>query len=292
MTPLFEMSDSLITIIIPVYNGSRYICELLDSVLAQTESRWQCICVDDGSTDGSPNILSQYSKKDPRISVATQSNSSCGVARNNALKLVKTKYVMFADQDDLLHPQSFEIAFRHAEKANADCLCFGFSQFTDKPDFQHLNNDWNISYETKRQGLDLITGRRDSWTIFVWRHIFKTESVRSIPFPPISGGEDQAWMTELSWKNLKWASISPSLYANRERPDSQSRGISIRYIDCIFSSYEWIRRRAEQYCIDRKRLTHYIRHMAIMYVASVIYRSPRRTFYVLGKLRSCLFSES
>lgn len=281
-----------ITLIIPVYNGEKFLSALLESVIAQTFDDWDCICVNDGSTDGSAQILDSYARKDQRFKIVNQRNGGCGTARNTAINLADSRYIMFADQDDLLHPQSFEIAYNHAEKANADCLCFGFSQFTDKPDFQHLNNDWNISYETKRQGLDLITGRRDSWTIFVWRHIFKTESVRSIPFPPISGGEDQAWMSELSWNKLVWASIPTVLYANRERPDSQSRGISRRYIDCVFSSYEWIRRRAAQYSVDGKWLTRYIRHMAVMYVASVIYRSPRQAFYALGKLRRCLFSGS
>lgn len=261
-----------ITLIIPVYNGETYLSALLKSVIEQTFNDWDCICVNDGSTDGSAQILDSYARKDQRFKIVNQRNGGCGTARNTAINLADSRYIMFADQDDLLHPQSFEIAYNHAEKANADCLCFGVSQFTDKPDFQHLNNDWNISYETKRQGLDLITGRRDSWTIFVWRHIFKTESVRSIPFPPISGGEDQAWMTELSWKNLKWASIPPSLYANRDRSDSRSRGISKNYVKNVFASYDWIRERAKLYNVDAKRLDKFIRHMAFMFRLSVIYR--------------------
>ena len=261
-----------ITLIIPVYNGETYLSALLKSVIEQTFNDWDCICVNDGSTDGSAQILDSYARKDQRFKIVNQRNGGCGTARNTAINLADSRYIMFADQDDLLHPQSFEIAYNHAEKANSDCLCFGVSQFTDKPDFQHLNNDWNISYETKRQGLDLITGRRDSWTIFVWRHIFKTESVRSIPFPPISGGEDQAWMTELSWKNLKWASIPPSLYANRDRSDSRSRGISKNYVKNVFASYDWIRERAKLYNVDAKRLDKFIRHMAFMFRLSVIYR--------------------
>lgn len=264
-----------ITLIIPVYNGERYLSPLLESVIAQTFEDWDCICVDDGSTDGSAKILDSYARKDQRFKIINQLNGGCGTARNTAIKYADSRYIMFADQDDLLHPQAFEIAFKHAERANADCLCFGFSRFKDKPNFQNLNPDWDIYHETKRQGLDLITGRKDSWTIFVWRHIFRTESVRTIPFPPISGGEDQAWMTELSWMNLKWDSITPTLYANRDRSDSRSRGISRNYVKNVFASYDWIRKRAKLYNVDSKRLDKFIRHMAFMFRLSVIYRQVR-----------------
>lgn len=282
---------SKVTIIIPVYNGSAYLSELLDSVIAQTFSDWACICVNDGSTDDSLEILNRYAASDRRITVITQPNGSCGTARNTAMRHVTTPYVTFADQDDVIHPQTFEIAVTAIESSGVDCLCFGFDQFLGRPKFTPLSKPDTIT-TTDRNGTNLITGRTDSWPIFVWRHIFKTESVKHIPFPSVSGGEDQAWMSELSWNNLVWASIPTVLYANRERPDSQSRGISRRYIDCVFSSYEWIRRRAAQYSVDGKWLTRYIRHMAVMYVASVIYRSPRQAFYALGKLRRCLFSGS
>jgi len=264
-----------VTLIVPVYNGAKDLPALLDSVLAQTFTDWACLCVDDGSTDDSPTILAKYATTDSRIRVLTQKNSSCGVARNNALKAVETPYVMFADQDDLLHPQAFEIAVRHAVRANVDGLCFAYSKFSSSPKFAPLQADWDITYETKRQGLDLITGRRDSWPIFVWRHIFKTEAVRTTPFPPISGGEDQAWMAELSWRNLSWASIEPALYANRERTNSRSRGLSQGYIRNIFASYDWMRERASLYDVDPKRLNKCIRHMALMFKLSVIYRKLR-----------------
>lgn len=261
-----------VTIIIPVYNGAAFLPELLDSIIAQTSKGWNCICVNDGSTDDSLALLNRYAERDDRITVIDQPNGGCGTARNTAMQLVLTPFVTFADQDDILHPQAFEIAVNAIEASGVDCLCFGFSHFTDMPNFQHLRPHWDIFYETRRQGLDLITGKKDSWTIFVWRHIFRTQSVREVPFPPISGGEDQAWMTELSWRNLKWASIEPVLYANRDRSDSRSRGISKSYINNIFASYDWIRERAKLYNIDSKRLNKFIRHMAIMFRLSVIYR--------------------
>ena len=263
-----------VTLIIPVYNGERYLAELLDSVQNQSLHDWDCICVNDGSTDSSREILAQRAASDPRIRVVDQQNGGCGTARNAALKLVKTPYVMFADQDDLLHQQAFATAIDAISRAECDCLCFGFERFADKPVFKPVEAPPEFTPST-RNGTQLITGRRNSWTIFVWRHIFRTSSVRGIPFPPISGGEDQAWMAELSWNNLKWASIEPVLYFNREDPHSRSRGISRRYIDNVLASYDWIDKRSKSYNIDRKWVHRFIRHMRFMFMLSVVYRSPQ-----------------
>ena len=280
-----------VTIIIPVYNGAAFLPELLDSIIAQTSKDWNCICVNDGSTDDSLALLTRYAERDNRITVIDQPNGGCGTARNTAMRQVKTPFVTFADQDDILHPQAFEIAVDTIETSGVDCLCFEFSRFLERPDFPHLAPPAAIAPAQKR-GTDLITGTHDSWPIFVWQHIFKTASVKGIPFPPVSGGEDQAWMSELSWNNLSWASIPSILYANRERPDSQSRGISNRYIDCVFTSYDWIRQRARRHDVPPKWLSQYIRHMAVMFTLSVAYRSPGKLLHALGKLRRCLLNRS
>ena len=264
-----------VSIIIPVYNGAAFLPALLDSVIAQTTRDWICLCVNDGSTDDSLAILKRYADKDSRITIIDQPNGGCGTARNTALARISTPYLMFADQDDLLHPQAFETALAAIESAGVDCLCFGFSRFQAKPVIQPITSRPTV-VRANRNGTYLITGRRSSWPIFVWRHIFRTDAVRSIPFPPISGGEDQAWMSELSWNNLSWASIDPVLYFNRERPNSQSRGVSRRYIDNVLASYRWIEERAKHYDIDRKWLRRYIRHMRFMFMLSVAYRKLLR----------------
>ena len=266
---------SRVTLIIPVYNGATFLPALLDSVIGQTSENWNCICVNDGSADDSLAILNRYKEKDDRITVIDQPNGGCGTARNAALALVSTPYLMFCDQDDLLHPQAFETAVKAIESAAVDCLCFGFERFHGKPAIRPITGTPK-SVRTDRNGTALITGDRKSWPIFVWRHIFRTDAVRNVPFPPISGGEDQAWMSELSWNHLSWASIDPVLYFNREDPNSRSRGISRRYVDNVLSSYHWINERSKRYDIDRKWVRRYIRHMRFMFMLSVIYRKLLR----------------
>ena len=91
-------------------------------------------------------------------------------------------------------------------------------------------------------------------------------------------------MGELSWMGLKWASIEPTLYFNRQDPHSRSRGVSRRYIDNVFDSYAWARQRARRHPLDEKWLRRYIRHMALMFTISVLYRSPRNGPYAIRRL--------
>ena len=114
--------DCHVSIIIPVYNVERYLRQCLDSCLAQTMREVQIICVDDGSTDGSPAILEEYANNDVRIQVVTRKNGGLSAARNTALPHVSGKYLIFVDSDDWIHEETCQRTFELAEKHNAD-LC-------------------------------------------------------------------------------------------------------------------------------------------------------------------------
>lgn len=90
----------MFSIIIPVYNAAKYLRPCLDSVLAQTERDWECICIDDGSTDGSAAILDEYAAKDARFQIVHKKNEGVAVARNAGLDLARGEYVCFVDADD------------------------------------------------------------------------------------------------------------------------------------------------------------------------------------------------
>ena len=89
-----------ISIIIPVYNCEKYLEECLDSVLRQTLKEYEIICVDDGSTDCTIDILKKYAEQDFRIKVLHQKNQGAGVARNLGLKHAEGEYIAFLDSDD------------------------------------------------------------------------------------------------------------------------------------------------------------------------------------------------
>ena len=90
----------LFSIVIPVYNVAPYLRECLDSVLAQTFEDWEALCVDDGSTDGSGDILDEYAAKDTRFKVVHQKNAGVSAARNAALDRAQSEWLCFLDADD------------------------------------------------------------------------------------------------------------------------------------------------------------------------------------------------
>ncbi len=106
----------IFSIIIPVYNVAPYLRECLDSVLTQTFIDWECICVDDGSTDGSGTILDEYTAKDARFKIFHKENGGVSSARNLALDQAKGEWIAFLDGDDKISEDRLQAVYDIAEK--------------------------------------------------------------------------------------------------------------------------------------------------------------------------------
>lgn len=100
--------NQLVSIIIPYFNCAEYIIQTLESVQRQTWKNWECIIVDDGSTDASEEIISEFKFKDERIRFIKQINSGPSSARNNGITHAQGEFLMFLDADDLLVPSKIE----------------------------------------------------------------------------------------------------------------------------------------------------------------------------------------
>lgn len=109
-----------ISVIIPVYNVENYLKKCLDSITNQTLEDMEIICIDDGSTDSSPDILKEYSKKDKRIKIITKENEGQATARNLGIKEAKGEYIAFIDSDDFIEPEMLEKLYTKAKDNNLD----------------------------------------------------------------------------------------------------------------------------------------------------------------------------
>jgi|GEM_PF-1638366 len=114
------------TIIIPVFNAEKFLRRCLDSVLAQTRNDWECICVDDGSTDASGEICDEYARKDKRFSVIHQKNAGAGAARNAGLDVAIGEWISFVDSDDWISMDYLETF--DAIKDKADVTYFAYER--------------------------------------------------------------------------------------------------------------------------------------------------------------------
>ena len=104
-----------VSVIVPVYNVEDYLCECLDSLITQTLSDIEIICINDGSTDNSLEILTNYSKRDSRIKIITQENKGLSSARNRGFEFINGKYTYFIDSDDILKSDALEKLYNLAE---------------------------------------------------------------------------------------------------------------------------------------------------------------------------------
>lgn len=121
-----SVKDTLVSIIIPVYNIETYLPKCIDSVLSQSHRNLQVIIVDDGSTDDTLQIAQLYAGKDDRVELVSQKNSGVSVARNHGLEKAEGEYVMFVDGDDWLDRNAVEEMLEVAKERNLDVVRCGF----------------------------------------------------------------------------------------------------------------------------------------------------------------------
>lgn len=116
----------LVSIIMPCYNGSRFIGESIESVLSQTYKEWELLIIDDGSKDNSVEVINQYVAKDDRIKLIQQANAGSAAARNHGIRESQGQYVALLDSDDLWYPEFLEkqIKFMHDHSVSVVCASY------------------------------------------------------------------------------------------------------------------------------------------------------------------------
>lgn len=115
-----------VSILVPICNVQRYLRQCLDSLISQTLRELQIICIDDGSTDSSPEIIEEFRRVDPRIEVISKPNSGYGDSMNKGLDLARGEYIGIVESDDFASPEMFERLFRLAKDNDADVVKSNF----------------------------------------------------------------------------------------------------------------------------------------------------------------------
>lgn len=123
--------NSLVSVVMPVYNVEKYLAEAVDSVLRQTYDAWELILVDDGSTDTSGEMCDSYANKDCRIRAIHQDNAGLSGARNTGMANAKGEYLLFVDSDDYISNTALQDMIETAREEKADCILFEMAQFDD-----------------------------------------------------------------------------------------------------------------------------------------------------------------
>lgn len=217
------------SIVIPVYNVAPYLRECLDSVLAQTFTDWEAICVDDGSTDGSGEILDEYaarfnsstlqSSNLSTFRVVHQRNGGMACARNAGLGLASGDWLMFLDSDDVLWEGALKlIAGQIAEMPDLDLVGYDTIVFADgnRPEF-HLLGRPPVAV---REGGELLNVSELHRTC--WQYAFRRNMFPSLRFSDCYMGEDRLYLLQFLTHARKLARIGHSCYGYRVRERSVS----------------------------------------------------------------------
>lgn len=135
--------EPLVSIVVPLYNAEKHLSQALDSLLAQTHDNLEIICVDDGSTDGTSQLLADYVARDNRVRLLSQVNAGPGAARNRGIAEAQGDYLYFLDADDWCDPTLIEKAVALLERTGADIAALPHCEFDERYGVP-LRVNWSI----------------------------------------------------------------------------------------------------------------------------------------------------
>lgn len=240
--------EDLISIIIPIYNGEKYIKECIYSILNNNYENIELIIIDDGSNDSSYNICEELQKKDVRIKLFKKKNEGIAKTRSFALKKATGKYICFADQDDIVPSNAYTIMKKNIEKNNSD-LCIGSYQLLINEKFtpffikysplileKKQIYDYLINMTSKCRGIKYCKDtQKSSWTI--WNCMYKKEIIDKygIAFKKFTNYEDDFLFNfDYILKCKKISFEENNVYFWRKNLKSESN--SAKYIEDLYET--------------------------------------------------------
>ena len=118
----------LVSVIVPVWNGEKYLAECMESILSQSLRDMEIILVDDGSTDGTWALMERYAAQDGRVRILRRPNEGVSETRNAGIELSTGRYIRFVDADDHLPPDSMRLLLEKAQEADSDLVLAAYTE--------------------------------------------------------------------------------------------------------------------------------------------------------------------
>ena len=238
-----------VSIIIPVYNVEKYLSKCLESVLVQTLEDIEIICVNDGSTDGSGEILDQYVAQDRRVKVLHQVNAGYGAAMNTGLEAASGKYIGIVESDDIIMPGMYETLYASAVQDDLDLVKSDAIYWIEGAEyFRRVHSQWLDEF------YDRVLGDDDRNLFFdffmnIWTGIYKRQflldhNIRFHESPGASYQDNGFWMQTLLYcKSAKW--LSQAFYWYRQdNPEASVKSKS--KMMAMAEEYEFLARRLQE----------------------------------------------
>lgn len=218
-----------VSVIIPVYNAEKYLEECLKSVISQSLKEIEVICVDDGSTDASPGILSMYMEKDNRIKLIKGGHKGGGAARNTGMKHAKGEYLSFLDADDYMDGQMLEKLYDKSCQTSADitvCAVKFLFQATgairDDDDSGLLI--WNLPEKEVFCYKDMPNSIFNTFHNWPWNKMFRREFVQnhSLQFQELFRTNDLLFVNKAIMEAERITTVQEHLITYRDDPEGDN----------------------------------------------------------------------
>lgn len=212
------MSDqSLVSILVPVYNTEEYLSQCIDSIVNQTYSNLQIILFDDGSSDSSAEICRKYAESDKRIEVYSKPNGGVAETRIALLSKAKGDYVLFVDADDWIEPDMVDYLINLAHQNNAEIAICSNVLNDAIPSTEYLETNW-----TQRDTIEKFLYHSEM-NGSLWNKLIKSTLLHNISIPlDISYGEDALICWHALQKTSRSAVSTKQLYHYRMNNESIS----------------------------------------------------------------------
>ena len=235
---MMEMENIKISVCIPFYNIAQYVNRCLDSILNNTYKNLEVICVNDGSTDETLEILKEYKKRDPRIIVIDKENGGLPSARNAALDCCSGDFIAVVDGDDWVHNQYFEILLNVQRKTEADVvICDNMVCSEDNgEDKEYHDEDYTIKCFGLNQLIKDSNGKNR-----IWGRIYSKNIIEKNRLPQdINIGEDILFNMYVLCQqdSIKIASVDLKLYYYFNRADSIVH--TVKHSDIVYLSFYFL----------------------------------------------------
>ena len=263
-------SNPLISVIVPVYNTEKYLKRCINSLLQQTYQKLEIILINDGSTDGSEQIVNDFAEKDKRVKAIHKENGGESNARNIGLKIATGEYITFCDCDDWIDVDMYKCMMEVLLDNNIDMVAVSWYYNTDLSTCE-IKNELPVS--------DSIFGReellnyiymRDSYRGFayIWNKLYKREILYTkqgslILFDEtLQLGGDVLYMAEIALNVKRVKYIDRAFYHYNQREDSGCHTKDVRKLRDWIRAYELVIHRFEEEHIDKCIIDYVKRFLA------------------------------
>jgi glycosyltransferase involved in cell wall biosynthesis len=259
-----NQEESLISIIVPVYNAETYIEECLSSIVSQSLHDIDIIIINDGSTDCSKDICEKFSVEDNRITLLNIENGGVANARSIGLNHCKGKYIIHADADDIMLPGALEALYDKIVKEDSD-ICIGDYVI------RYHSHDKEIVLEKVSSEQLLIGILKDNYHSALWNKLIKRELYERLTFERgINVLEDQLIFIRMLLKRPSISFLNQNVYVYRQVEGSYTNSLNLNAIGSIIKATKIIIAETKDKVKDE-----IIEHVKIKTNYSIIRKTPK-----------------